>query len=51
MYTNGEVIIEKKDLIIELITEKINVVYLFSTKSEAHDFFMTMIMEHEKMNK
>ena len=48
MYTNGEIIIERKDLIIELTTEKITVIYLFRTKSKAYDFFMTLIMAHEK---
>lgn len=51
MYTNGEVIIERKDLIIELTTEKITIIFLFRIKSEAYDFFMTLIMSHEKVNK
>ena len=51
MYTSGEVIIERKDLIIELTTEKITVIYLFCTESEACDFFMTLIMSHEKIKK
>lgn len=50
MYTNGEVIIEIKELIIELTTEKITVIYLFRTKSEAYDFFMTLIMAQKKIN-
>lgn len=51
MYTNGEVIIERKELIIELTTEKITVIYLFRTNLEAYDFFMRLIMAHEKINK
>lgn len=51
MYTNGEVIIERKDLIIELTTEKITVIYSFRTKSEVYNFFMTLIIAHEKINK
>lgn len=51
MYTNGEVIIERKDLIIELTTEKITVIYLFRTKPEAYDFFVMLIIAHEKINK
>lgn len=50
MYTNGEIIIEKKDLIIELTTEKITITYLLRTKLEAYDTFMSLIMAHEKKN-
>lgn len=48
MYTNGEVIIEINNYIIELTTEKSTVIYLFRTKSEAYDSFVNLVKEHEK---
>lgn len=48
MYTNGNIIIERRGLVIELTTEKSTFTYLFQTSSEAYEAFMKLIIEHEK---
>lgn len=47
MYTNGEIIIEKKGLTVVLITEKTTISYLFFTEIEASDTFISLILTTE----
>lgn len=48
MYTDGEVIIERKGPEIELTTNKFTINYLFQTKKEAMEIFLILIKIYEK---
>lgn len=50
MYTNGKIIIERKNLRIEITTERSFIVYFFRTQEEAHCNFVTLIMANEKFH-
>lgn len=48
LYTNGEIIIERKEIIVEVTTENSTIIYIFRTKKEAYDNFMKLVKIHEK---
>lgn len=50
MYTDGKIIIERKNLIIELTTEKSTITYLFRTQVEADNTFITLIKVYEEIS-
>lgn len=48
MYTDGKVIIEKKRLNIEVVSEHTEIIYTLKNEEEAYNFFITLILRSEK---
>lgn len=48
MYTDGQVIIEKKFLEIKLVTARAEIIYTLNTEKEAYDLFIKLILEIER---
>lgn len=48
MYTDGQVIIEKFFLEINLVTARTEIIYTLNTEEEAYELFIKLILETER---
>lgn len=51
MYTNGKIIIEKKNYTIKVITGRTEFIYTLESEEEAFKVFITFILENERNKK